>query len=560
MVPPDQAQGEALARLVARYGWGNQSRLISAISTSDQYGVGGIEAFRQAGASLRPGFTVKDYQQITSQPKNRSDVSRQVGELAASKSRVFLAFMLAPAMQLVLREAIEFKLIGPTYVWLCSDGCAQSSLFTTDNTIDYALRNASRGMIGTNPSGGKGTLYDLFLDDWSRRDPSVYPGAGKRSINLFAPHAYDCVYTFALAFDQMIREGRDLNNATDILVAVRATEFEGLTGLVRFNRTNGDRTDFYDIVNLRDDNATFTTVGSWLRESVNATFDGFSFNVSIQFYSGTDKAPDLDIRPPFNYWDCREGKKGTDKSGKNITLSKPKGNNPHYIAFHYRCDQFIDCDNMSDEDLSCSPSYVATFISFGIITGMLVLTVPLFAASAIAFGFIWKKRRIRLISPVFLVGMCIATMLGYLSTFAWYGQPNEVACNFQPWMLGLAVNLMISFLFAKTFRIWRIFKSPFVRKSISDLQLMVLVVILMIPAVIILAIWTGISTPTTVFEDREGDKHLVCDTGGVTGPPGGTVFFFIFVGYTVSLSCIEPTYFLPLNRAVSYYLACFWRL
>jgi len=34
----------------------------------------------------------------------------------------------------------------------------------------------------------------------------------------------------------------------------------------------------------------------------------------------------------------------------------------------------------------------------------------------------------------------------------------------------------------------------------------------------------------------DGDKHLVCDTGGFTGPPGGYIFFAIYVAYSALIA------------------------
>merc|ERR1711934_1171818 len=164
--------------------------------------------------------------------------------------------------------------------------------------------------------------------------------------------------------------------------------------------------------------------------------------------------------------------------------------------------------------------------------GMLLLSVPIFVCLVISFGFIWRKRRIRLLSPLFMLGICFAAFVGYCSTFAWYGKPHVVACNFQPWLLGLSVNLMISFLFAKAFRIWRIFRCPFKRSKITDFRLAVLVVIIMIPCFVILAAWSAFSTPTAIIQEADGEDHFVCATGGLTGPPGGYIFFGILVGYT----------------------------
>merc|ERR1712232_1320949 len=99
------------------------------------------------------------------------------------------------------------------------------------------------------------------------------------------------------------------------------------------------------------------------------------------------------------------------------------------------------------------------------------------------------------------------------------------------WLLGLPVISMIGALTVKNFRIWRIFKFPMEKLRISDLELLVLWSIVMIPGILIVILWTIISTPTAKMEERDGEDHYVCTTGGFTGEPGGLVFFFILVGY-----------------------------
>jgi hypothetical protein len=97
--------------------------------------------------------------------------------------------------------------------------------------------------------------------------------------------------------------------------------------------------------------------------------NGLVFVNSTQFYGGSETVPDLDVQPPFKYWSCYDKKEKTDPTGKTVQLESPGGNDPNNIKDYYICDQFIDCDNMSDEGLNCTPSYIAVFIAFGIITG-----------------------------------------------------------------------------------------------------------------------------------------------------------------------------------------------
>merc|ERR1711934_776437 len=90
---------------------------------------------------------------------------------------------------------------------------------------------------------------------------------------------------------------------------------------------------------------------------------------------------------------------------------------------------------------------------------------------------------------------------------------------------------MITALTAKTVRLWRIFQFPLKKTKISNAEIFLLWILIMIPAVIIIAIWAIVSTPTAQLEERDDKDHFVCATGGFTGPPGGIIFFSIFACY-----------------------------
>merc|ERR1712137_1173063 len=64
------------------------------------------------------------------------------------------------------------------------------------------------------------------------------------------------------------------------------------------------------------------------------------------------------------------------------------------------------------------------------------------------------------------------------------------------------------------------------------MELICLWLLVMIPALFILILWSIISTPTAAMQHFDGLDHYVCTTGGFTGEPGGIVFFSIFVGYS----------------------------
>merc|ERR1712137_205258 len=236
-------------------------------------------------------------------------------------------------------------------------------------------------------------------------------------------------------------------------------------------------------------------------------------------------------RDPFSYWSCHSKEERTDETGKTIHLHTPDGSDVDFIDSDYYCDQFIDCQNMSDESGDCETNYVGLFIAFGILTGLLMLVAVVLLIFVIVFGYIFEYRRLKAASPLFLVLILLSIILGYGSVFAWFGKPHPVACGFQPWLLGLAAISMIAALVVRTFRVWRIFQFPMSRIQISNIELLVLWAVVMLPAVVILVIWTIVSTPTAKIQELSDRDHYVCATGGFTEEPGGLVFFFILVAY-----------------------------
>jgi hypothetical protein len=187
-----------------------------------------------------------------------------------------------------------------------------------------------------------------------------------------------------------------------------------------------------------------------------------------------------------------------------VRLETPDNSGADNIDSEYYCDGFVDCKNISDESFDCITNFVGLYIAFGITTGILLLLSVLFIPFVLVFGVCIKRKRVSAASPVFLLIVIGSVIVGYCSTFAWYGKPNSVACGFQPCLLGLSVVSLIGALSAKTFRIWRIFKSPFSKVIITDLELLVLWILIMIPAIIILALWTLISTPTATMLELDG--------------------------------------------------------
>jgi hypothetical protein len=126
-------------------------------------------------------------------------------------------------------------------------------------------------------------------------------------------------------------------------------------------------------------------------------------------------------------------------------LETPDGDDVKNIKEHYHCDGYIDCSNISDEGKDCDTSYVVLFIVIGIITGLAILAIFCCCVPfTVVFGWIRPKKRIKSANPLFLLLICASCIVGCASTYAWYGKPQVVACNFQLWLFGLSTMSLIA--------------------------------------------------------------------------------------------------------------------
>jgi hypothetical protein len=122
-------------------------------------------------------------------------------------------------------------------------------------------------------------------------------------------------------------------------------------------------------------------------------------------------------------------------------LERPDGEDADNIKKSYRCDQFVDCHNMSDE-IGCPTSVVPAMIFFGILTGLLLLLSLVLMMTLFVLTFRFKSQRTLSSGPLYLFLIILASMLGFVSTYSFYGKPTKASCGFQPWLLGSAIMLL----------------------------------------------------------------------------------------------------------------------
>jgi len=510
-------------------------REVGIICTADDYGVGGAKDFIDKATNMT--IETVAFQQFL---VGATDVEVEVRELGNSGARVFVAYMVSSDYQTMIIEADDQELVGDFYVWICSDGCATEESFVDEESGRFIkkFQTLSLGYMGVLPQGGTGDLYEEFLDRWTDLDPDVYFGAGPGTEPpLFSLLSYEATFAAAMAVQSEFEKANFQPNGTALYGSALANEFTTLTGLFKLEE-NGDRQAAYQVVNLYPDRE-FVQTFSW---DVNNELVPIA---PTRWHDGSTNIPDLDVREEFDFWSCHDKESGTDETGKQIDLRKPDGDDVNYIKGDYECDQFIDCHNMSDEGYQCTPSFIIAFIIVGILTGIVILVSCLLLPVVLVFGICVRRHRIFLSGTVFLIILVLSSLLGFVSTYAWYGKPHVVSCNFQLWLFGLATTALACALFAKNFRLWRsTAATSFVRKYFTksdtkgassplppELEFTIYWALLMLFPLLIIILWTAISTPTADMVEIDDEDHYLCTTGGVTGEPGGIVFFFILVGY-----------------------------
>ena len=524
VIPPYASEGTAIGLLIEQYGWKN----VGVIFSSDDYGVLTTQAFRNVLVDNNVKITEAQYTPGT------DNLDPQMSVMRNALVRIIVMFPSSPEdAAFIIHEASRYHLIGDNFIWFGGVFASTSEVYYNTRTkqTDQVVKGLAKGMIGLKLKGGFGEKYENFLDLWENLDYTQYSGSGGRYTPLYVPYAFDSLELFVRTFVE-----RDFGTLDEFLFEMRQVNFTGLTGPVRLNE-NEDRFGIFDIVNLRnteEGDHGWVEVGTWFETESDNSNAGFDFNYKVQFHDGSTEVPDVEVRPSVRYWSCKDREFKTDESGK-IQLDPP-GPDAENIADFYHCDTFIDCKNFSDETNECpETNYLAAFIIIGVLAGLLIISTCALLPMIIIFGYVYKLIRFRSASPPFLFIIVGSIILGYSSVYAWFGQPHKVACGFQPWLLGLGIISMVSALCAKNIRIAIIFKNPLKRKTVSDGMVLLFWIIMVIPAIFILFLWTLISTPTTVLEKVDGQQHFVCETGGFTGPPGGYVFFGIFVAYSLFL-------------------------
>lgn len=177
-------------------------------------------------------------------------------------------------------------------------------------------------------------------------------------------------------------------------------------------------------------------------------------------------------------------------------------------------------------------------IAFTVVAAVGIAISIILAAFVIKF----RDRKILLAaSPLFLLLILGGTVLMYLTIFSWVLEAHTVACHMRYWLLGMGFVVCFAALFAKTFRVIRIFGSKSLTVfRISNGQLMIGWTALVLVEAILLAIWSATANPVSytfiVDPERPSKDEWRCQFRTASNRSASKVLMALLLAFNFALA------------------------
>ncbi|KAJ3102530.1 hypothetical protein HDU96_009598, partial [Phlyctochytrium bullatum] len=143
-----------------------------------------------------------------------------------------------------------------------------------------------------------------------------------------------------------------------------------------------------------------------------------------------------------------------------------------------------------------------------------------------------RTRKLPYTTPVFLTLIAGGVLLSYVGVITEIGVPNTARCTVKLWGTAGSYSLVVSAFTAKNWRVYKIYRNSYKRKSLPDSELLRTVVALVAVDVIVLCVWTLINPPGRAATVLEASTYYICQSPNVTV---GWVLFLVLLVYNIIL-------------------------
>lgn len=472
--PSDSGQARGIVAFIKHIGWTN----LCVINSLDTYGATGAAAV--VSEAKAEGLTVATQQEFFAGETSATTLQGHLQKIQATNVRIVVVFMLDQDAINMLKQAIAMQMYGKGWVWISSDS------FTGIDFATHGIDAVGPGFIGLDQAAGyTNAVNTAFQVRWNatynrpnkiitnyRSLSSTYTGlstAGNpinyasygSTFNSYAYFSYDAMLILLTAIRNLADKGSTPcthtleDYRTNLTAELRNTSVSGLTGTVSFNSKQDRDIAFYDARNF--DGTSWSTWSTWSASSSFAYASGLSASNAPQWASGdrgTGNAPVDQVTPTINDYDYKA----------------------HRAAF-----------------------LVLTCIMMVVILVTSTLTIRYRAEPAMKAA-----------SPKMLLLINVGAMLVLLAIALGYPDPTNGLCVAQNAIGHVGFALSFGSLFAKNWRVKRIFYDQIIsyKVDLTDLALMKPIGLVLTVSVVYMCAWFAVDPPKRGFIFSETDSSL----------------------------------------------------
>lgn len=168
-------------------------------------------------------------------------------------------------------------------------------------------------------------------------------------------------------------------------------------------------------------------------------------------------------------------------------------------------------------ELPASIHHDCDHVPWGSKTSVVITVFCLLGAGTVCGLVAWVLKHkteeiVRYMQPTFSLLFLIGSAGALLSTISLVGSNTDSWCLARTWLLEVPTSIAFAALYAKMYRVWRIFAHRFKRVTISNYKLLRVVTIIVVPILLLLALQTLFGPPVAVITSQQLAFGATVDT------------------------------------------------
>ncbi|XP_022848462.1 glutamate receptor 2.8-like isoform X1 [Olea europaea var. sylvestris] len=259
-------QMKAVANIIQSWGW----RRVNVIYEDTDSTANGISPYLY-GALQAVDVEISNLLPLPSFG-NSSLLHEELGNLKKEQCRVFVVHTSLELATRVFGVAKEKKMMEKEYVWITTD-----SITSSVHSMNFSLISSMQGVVGVRNSFLEtGPHFNSFSTRFYGIFGRKYPEEKHHEPGIFALQAYDAVRIVGLAMNEPTK-----SNGWQLLESILKTDFNGLSGNIRFKGKKLESATRFQIINIIGKH--YRELGFWTENlGFSHTIDHGVYNLSME--------------------------------------------------------------------------------------------------------------------------------------------------------------------------------------------------------------------------------------------------------------------------------------